>query len=83
MSKGNFLDIMISTVFVAFWTLLLRGSNTPLQNVALLWLFFLLFNIFAALVSKRMIKNEEKYKVTKRDIWRFLFSVSWVTGFFI
>jgi Na+/proline symporter len=78
MTKGNLLDITVSTVFVAFWTLLLRGGETPIKNLIILWILFLILDTFVALTAKRTMKSREKYKSTKQDVGRFLISMSYI-----
>ncbi|GAB2024443.1 hypothetical protein OfM1_05140 [Lactovum odontotermitis] len=73
MSKGNFLDIILSTGFVvacAYALYALSGIN-PTRVVSALWLIFLVIDVIVAVASNQAMKGKKKYKLTKGDIWRF------------
>lgn len=73
MSKGNFLDFILSTGFVAacaYGLCTLSGIN-PTRVVSVLWLMFLASDIIVAVASNQIMKSKKKYKLAKGVIWRF------------
>ncbi|MDR2976948.1 MAG: hypothetical protein LBV19_06515 [Streptococcaceae bacterium] len=67
MTKGNFVDIMIFSIFTAFWTLVLHESDIPVQRIAILGIFWLAIDVVLVRILKYVMAERKKSKATKGD----------------